>query len=257
MMKEVRWRVFCVFSLLVLQSAGAQVKKSDEKVYVKRQTFSVFGEYSNDSSHMLLGRAENRKLLSVGGSYAYRMWSTRYNTLQYLAEIRPMMFTSDPMETDSVSFNPSAANSGITVAAGGPVPASERCVSGIYTYQYMDPISGQVYTYTDTVTCSRRWTFAQGMSPVGFKVNLLPHRRVQPVISGLAGYMFSTKPVPTNGAGSLNFTFEFGGGIEVFRGHGRSMLVEYRYHHYSNKDSADENPGVDNGIFKLTYSFGR
>ncbi len=202
-----------------------------------------------------MGRAESRKLLSVGGSYAYRLWSTRYSTLQYLGEVRPFIYTSDPLEKDSLRLDSAPDSEQFAEAPPSPVI---RCEAGSYHNQFLvDPSSGQLYPITDTVTCSRRWTFAQGASPLGFKVNLLPHRRIQPVISGLAGYMFSTKPVPTDGAGSFNFTFEFGGGIEVFRVRGRSMLVEYRYHHYSNKDSADENPGVDNGVFKLTYSFGR
>jgi opacity protein-like surface antigen len=248
--------VFCFFGLLVVHSTFAQTITQNPQPYVRRQTFSAFTEYSNDSSHMLLGQSENRKLLSVGGSYAYRLKSSRYATVQYLAEVRPFMLTSDPTAMDVVTVAYLGPGVSGIANASTPIPVW-RCVAGVSTTQYNDPFTGQTYFYTDTVTCSRRWTFAQGLSPVGFKVNLAPKHRIQPVISGAMGYMFSTRPIPTNGAGSFNFTFELGAGVEMFRAQGRSMMAEYRYHHYSNKNSASENPGVDNGLFKLTYSFGR
>jgi hypothetical protein len=37
----------------------------------------------------------------------------------------------------------------------------------------------------------------------------------------------------------------------------RSIQAEYRYHHISNHDTANANPGIDNGVFKLSYAFGR
>ncbi|MDR3736238.1 MAG: acyloxyacyl hydrolase [Acidobacteriaceae bacterium] len=253
---KIRLVVFCAFCLSAFPYTVAQSAKPDAQSYVRRNSFGIFGEYSNDSSHMLLGQAENRKLLTVGGSYAYRFVSSRYATVQYLAEVRPFILTSDPVAIDVVTV--ASLGPGVIAVANTPTPTPvSRCVAGVFTSQYNDPYSGQTYFYTDTVTCSRRWTFAQGLSPAGFKINFRPHHRIQPVVAGLAGYMFSTKPVPTNGAGSFNFTFELGGGVEAFQSHGRSMMLEYRYHHYSNKNSAGENPGVDNGLFKLTYTFGR
>jgi len=35
------------------------------------------------------------------------------------------------------------------------------------------------------------------------------------------------------------------------------MRFEYLVQHYSNHNTAYANPGVDNGLFKLTYTFGR
>ena len=54
----------------------------------------------------------------------------------------------------------------------------------------------------------------------------------------------------------MNFTFEFGAGLEMYRGNGRSVALEYRLHHLSNAYAGYNNPGVDNQIIKLTYSFG-
>jgi opacity protein-like surface antigen len=105
--------------------------------------------------------------------------------------------------------------------------------------------------------CGRRWTYAQGLSPAGTRINLLPHRRLQPTASFLAGYILSAKKIPLDSAGAFNFTFEFGAGLEYYQSQSRSIRLEYQVHHFSNAYTADTNPGVDNGLFKVTYNFGR
>jgi len=243
--------VVCALGLVALQSAMGQKAEPNTQPYVHRNTFGVFTEYSNDSSHMLMGVAENRKLITLGGSYAFRVLSTRFGTLQYLGEIRPVMYTSDPVQVTTQVF--------ATPAGIGPFVSSyaitDHCVAQAEFFR-VGPIT-PIESGTITNTCSRRWTYATGMNPLGFKVNLMPHHRLQPIISGGLGYMFSTQPIPIPQAGSFNFAFEFGGGLELFRAHGRAMTLEYHFHHYSNKYTATVNPGVDNGLFKLTYTFGR
>jgi putative component of toxin-antitoxin plasmid stabilization module len=45
--------------------------------------------------------------------------------------------------------------------------------------------------------------------------------------------------------------------MELYRNHRHSVAIEYRIHHLSNAYIGDNNPGVDSGIFKLTYSSSR
>jgi hypothetical protein len=116
---------------------------------------------------------------------------------------------------------------------------------------------GTVYSYNYADSCSRRWTIGEGISPVGFQWNFLPRRKLQPVIIGHGGYMYSTQPIPDASSGSFNFTFDFGVGLELYRTKTRSVRVDYRYHHISDHYTTVENPGIDNGLFTLTYSFGR
>ena len=63
--------------------------------------------------------------------------------------------------------------------------------------------------------------------------------------------------MPSANAGSFNFDFEIGAGFEYYRSPRNSVRLEYQVQHYSNKNTAADNPGVDNGLLKLTYSFGR
>ncbi|HEY4354589.1 MAG TPA: hypothetical protein VGN16_02495, partial [Acidobacteriaceae bacterium] len=41
--------------------------------YGRRNTFSVFADYSNDSSHIFLGQEENRKIAGLGAGYSLRL----------------------------------------------------------------------------------------------------------------------------------------------------------------------------------------
>lgn len=85
----------------------------------------------------------------------------------------------------------------------------------------------------------------------------MPRHKLQPFFIGHGGYMYSTQPIPISTAGSFNFTFDFGAGFEFYRSKTRSIRAEYRFHHISNHDTASQNPGIDNGLLQVTYSFGR
>jgi opacity protein-like surface antigen len=87
--------------------------------------------------------------------------------------------------------------------------------------------------------------------------NLLPRHRLQPTSSLLVGYLLSSNKIPVDTAGSFNFTFEAGAGLEYFLSQNRSMRLEYQIQHFSNAYTAQTNPGVDSGLFKFTYAFGR
>jgi opacity protein-like surface antigen len=69
--------------------------------------------------------------------------------------------------------------------------------------------------------------------------------------------ILSTKPLPVTSAGSFNFSFEIGAGVEYYRTANTSVRLEFQVQHYSNAYTAGSNPGVDSGMIKVTYSFGR
>jgi hypothetical protein len=97
----------------------------------------------------------------------------------------------------------------------------------------------------------------QAFSPLGFKWAARTHHAVQPFFAGTLGYLYTSRPVPLADAEAFNFIFNFGPGIEVFRRGKRSVAVEYMFSHFSNRDTAEANPGTDNMMLKVSYSFGR
>src|SRR5260370_9022697 len=88
---------FASLALLFVIATVAHAQTHDSRAFSRRNTFTVFTEYSNDSSHMLMGIAEDRKLTALGASYARGLWSSRVGDLRYLAEVRPVLMESDPV----------------------------------------------------------------------------------------------------------------------------------------------------------------
>ena len=239
--------------------------------FSRTHTLGVFADYSNDSSHILLGQSEQRKLLDFGISYGRRLFTSQALDLQYLFELRPVIVEGDPLGHQVISGV-------IQFPDQKPVtftepettfPTVQKCKPSAYTVtQAFEGSAGQQGTLTTTYTgtCGgRKWTFGEGMSPVGVRLNFQPRHRLQVVLTGLGGFMFATEPVPVEQAGSFNFTFEFGAGFEYYLSRersqnllgNRSVRVEYFYHHLSNHYTAQENPGIDSGMLQVTYAFGR
>jgi len=244
---------FCLLTVLLLNVgiANAQAPATAENpYYARRNTYSLFTAYSDDSSHILMGTAENRKLLEFGVGYGHRLFRDRFVNWQYHAEFLPLALESDPVIVNTVNWTSpeTFTESGTYVQLAPCVPSSGR---------FSSTQNGITYSYTYTNTCSRQWTIGEAISPIGFQWNFLPRRKLQPFFIAHGGYMFSTKPIPISTAGSFNFTFDFGPGIELYRSKTKSIRAEYRFHHISDADTSNANPGIDNGLFQLTYSFGR
>jgi opacity protein-like surface antigen len=78
-----------------------------------------------------------------------------------------------------------------------------------------------------------QWTYVSGFSPFGTRINLRPHKRLQPTASLTAGLLMSAKRIPISSAGSFNFTFEIGAGVEYYLQAKRSVRLEWMYQHFS------------------------
>jgi opacity protein-like surface antigen len=243
-------------ALASVMPAGRSQTPDTNPFFARRNTFSILAAYSNDSSHMLLGNAENRKLLDFGAGYSRRLFLNRIVNWQYNGEILPVALESDLLgqQVDSQTQP--------TVTTFLPDPIGQVLTCAVlttpYSYTVLDPNGGSTtYSGTETQSCSgRRWNIGEAISPVGFQWNFFPRLKTQPVFIGHGGYMYTTKPIPLLYAGSFNFTFDLGVGVELYQNQTRSIRAEYRYHHISNHNTAQDNPGIDNGIFQLTYSFG-
>ena len=237
--------------LVLLSTANAQT--GDATAFGSKNTYSAFLEYSNDSSHMILGRAPDRKFVSIGVQYERRLLSNQVMIWRYAAEFRPLIVESDPM----IAVTTTETSPPPIQVFQSPPQAAFECMAGSQSFSSVDPFTGILFAGTEVITCGRRWTFAEGLSPIGTRINFLPHHRLQPTTSFLGGFMLSTKKIPIDTAGAFNFTFEFGAGLEYYQSQSRSIRFEYQIHHFSNAYTAPENPGVDSGLVKLTYNFGR
>jgi hypothetical protein len=247
------FRLALIFVSNVILLGGTQAwpqSAPQASFFASRNSFGIFSAYSNDSSHILLGAAEQRKLLEIGVGYDRLLFLGRILNLQYSAEFLPIALESDPL-TGWVTKQ-SAPNS----ATYSGVLAAEPIICTTDTIAYATVSNGVPYTGTTTYFCGgRRWTMGGAISPLGFQWNFLPARRLQPFLVAHGGCMYSARPIPAGGTESFNFTFDVGGGFEFYHTPARSMRVEYRVHHISNADLGTENPGIDSGLFQLTYAF--
>ncbi|MGB0064803.1 MAG: acyloxyacyl hydrolase [Terracidiphilus sp.] len=220
--------------------------------YARANTLGIVGAYSWDSSHMLLGAATNRELLNIGISYSRRLLMNRVVNWQYDGELLPIALESDPTATQFVQYSgPNGGSASYNLGA-----QLITCTPLTMTFSASEGPGGTPVSYTATDYCSgREWTVGQSISPIGMQWNFLPGRRIQSLLEGHGGYMYSTRPIPIVSAGSFNFTFDIGAGFEIFHSNLNSIRIEYRYHHISNHYTATTNPGIDSGLAQLTYCF--
>jgi hypothetical protein len=99
--------------------------------------------------------------------------------------------------------------------------------------------------------------YGAGLSPIGFKANFNRRGRVKPFVGGSGGAFYFQRPVPVDvpGATRFNFTFEFTGGVQFFTPERRAVTLGYKFHHISNANRSDVNPGLDANVIYVGYSF--
>lgn len=92
-------------------------------------------------------------------------------------------------------------------------------------------------------------------APLGATLAFARTRRVYPFAETLLGIIASTEPVPIRAvnATGLNFMFDVGGGVRI----GRSVTLGYKFLHISNASTTSFNPGLDNNVLYVGYSFVR
>ncbi|MDX1671637.1 MAG: acyloxyacyl hydrolase [Balneolaceae bacterium] len=88
-----------------------------------------------------------------------------------------------------------------------------------------------------------------GFSPVGFQLNFDDARKVYPYFRSSGGLMVMEAPFPDNRGTKLNFTFELGAGLEFAIMKHTHLFLGYKYHHLSNGETGQINPGVDSNLF--------
>ena len=168
-----RWISKTGLCLLMGSTACATTWAQDVGGYYSNRTaLSGFVEYSNDSSHMLIGYADGRKISAVGASLERRSFLSNNLSGSWVAEVRPLMSVSDPtLKGFALQFPQQPAYSGIVefqLADSGGYPGDQRpleCNSGD-----LEP----VYAGTATYIGGTRSTYVSGFSPLGYKLSAFP-----------------------------------------------------------------------------------
>lgn len=246
-MFSMRWAALSyalVFLFLLSTAAPGQ--------FSPRASVAVGAEYANNSNHLLLGIAQNRRLGGVDVMLSRRLLHTRVVDWNYDLAVRPLVLLQDPVSTttETVQFAGKPPYGPFPVQDG---PIQQRCTSG----QVSSSNQGPNVTVVDTRVCGTRWTYAGGISPLGQRLNFGTQHRLQLFLEANAGFLASTRDVPGPISSAFNYTFEFGGGLQLFRDHRHAWALGYRYHHLSNGGIGYNNPGVDSQVLRVAYSISR
>ena len=209
------------------------------------QSIGIATSYSPDSSHMLIGDSEQRRLWSAGIEYTHLLHQRSGFRLDYEGSVQPFYLESDPTLT------------GTYFSYGGHTFVTPQTPVRVVTLE-RGPVGslplGSGSSLPFYALYGRQNTYAAVLAPLGARVGTLPRRRVQPSFAIHLGLVFSARDIPVDDADQFNFMFEFGPGVQVYTGARSALRLEYLYHHVSNAHLGNLNPGVDQGVFRLTFS---
>jgi hypothetical protein len=169
------------------------------------------------ASPTFIGTETGRRFVAAGFSYQYRCWIWKPLSISYSATAIPAAILLQPSET--------LYNSEPPFGRASPPHA--------------------VYGFA--------------VAPLGFTFDFWRERRVHPFFETIEGLIASTEPIPENqpDATGLNFLFDFGAGVRWNTSPRRAVTLGYRFLHISNANTTSFNPGVDNSVFYIGYSFFR
>ncbi len=193
-----------------------QLQSDDTYLSKGKNEFSVWGGFSPDSTTALkFGSGEDARYGVIGVRYARRFNNSDKVNLKYTADFIPFATLNFPL-TQFVRIG--------------------------------DTNRFQLETF-------RRTGYAFGIAPLGIQANFRPRKKLQPFASAGAGFLYFNKNIPNELGKRFNFTLEAGGGIEIGVRNNRAVTVGYKIQHISNAYRGDFNPGYDNNIFYVGYTF--
>ena len=88
-----------------------------------------------------------------------------------------------------------------------------------------------------------------GVTPIGFEGSVWIAQRFAFVLSGSAGVLAFTEPVPFANATKLNMALDIGFGVETDVGNGWGAIMGYKFHHISNAGFGSFNPGLNSDVW--------
>jgi len=209
------------------------------------QSFGFSSGYSPDSSHILIGLAEQRRTWTAGIEYTHLLHAGRQFRFDYEGSVVPFYFESDPTVTGTV-----------TTINGKTLITPEAPVRVIFVDR--GPVGTIVEGHGATVpiyaTYGRQNTYAAALVPLGARASVFPRSHIQPSFSLDLGFVVSSRDLPVDESDQFNYLFAFGPGVQVYSNARSSLRLEYLYRHISNAHMGNQNPGVDQGVFRLTLS---
>lgn len=206
---------YLIVAILMLLFAGFTFAQDDE---LGKNEWSVWGGGSPDSNTWIkgTGRTPDARFGIVAVRYARRFNFSDSFSAKYTADIVPMALLNYP----------DVAAIGLTCSTCIPV---------------LVPVQ------------SKRYGF--GGSPLGGQMNFRPKKKYQPFIGASGGMLYLNDRTPVLGGTRFQWTADIGAGVEIRMKDKKAFTLGYKYYHISNGGRGVNNPGFDNNLFYIGYTF--
>ena len=211
------------------------------------QSFGVTASYSPDSSHILIGEAEQRRIWTLGVEYTHRLTRAALPLrLRSIASCRSTRRSTPPWSALIYTV------AGQTTATQ-PRPSRARHYGRSRPRRHhrraprrrSRPSMPSTEMRTPTQARSRRSARAP---------RLFQHHSIQPSFSLDLGFVVATRDIPMDDSDQFNYMFSFGPGVQFYttpaglHAHGVYLSPCLQ------RQPGNENPGVDQGTFRVTIS---
>jgi opacity protein-like surface antigen len=134
----------------------------------------------------------------------------------------------------------------------GRILAAWESISLEYT---LDLFPAAVVFEPDHARRDRSTIYGAGLSPLGFKVNFAQQSWIQPFVAASVGFLYFQHDIPVPHSSRFNFTPEIGLGVQFFLAPQRALTLGYKFHHISNANIGDSNPGMNSHVIYAGFSF--
>jgi hypothetical protein len=114
----------------------------------------------------------------------------------------------------------------------------------------------KVYSVKSTaLTAARKTVYGADVKPIGVRLLWRRDERFKPYLESTGGVVYFTDRVLSTEGAHLNFSAEFGTGVQ-YTVHDRSELrIGYSLYHISNGNIARHNPGLDTNMIYAAWCF--
>ena len=121
----------------------------------------------------------------------------------------------------------------------------------------VDVVPGTLVGDPHTHDGHRAYAYGIGGSPIGAQVNFVHFGRIEPFLTSGGGFLyFNHRMFGTTQ--QFNFTAQLGGGVQLLTSSRRAAIdLGYKYHHISNANLGNQNPGLDSHMLFVGLSLFR
>ena len=231
--------------LICLLGRGVPLQGQERGSFGGVRSFGVSTTYSANSSHILIGETEQRHIWTLGVEYTRLLRLSPHFRLDYEGSLLPVYEERDPTVIGTVF-----------TSSGQPIITPQAPVRVVSVTP--DPV-GSILAGNGSIVpvyalFGRQYTYAAAISPLGARISALPRWRLQPSLALDVGFVVSARDIPVDNSAQFNYMLAFGPGIQFFGDNHTSWRVEYIYRHVSNAGQGNQNPGVDQGVVRVTVS---